>query len=98
MLMGSRLVAITTEAFQGSSDRSFRAPRPRAQGVGNHQAKLTEREAKEILRARGNCSQASLAARYKVSPALISAIHRGKKWGHLQQQSTSSPPAKGALP
>jgi hypothetical protein len=73
-------------------------PRPRAQGVGNHQAKLTEREAKEILRARGNCSQASLAARYKVSPALISAIHRGKKWGHLQQQSTSSPPAKGALP
>lgn len=58
-------------------------PRPRARGAGNHRAKLTEEEAKEIIKLMHSCSKTAIASRFGVSPSLISAIHRGKKWAHL---------------
>lgn len=52
-------------------------------GIANGHAKLTEDAALEIYSLRGKESQASLAARFCVSPKTIESIHKGKNWGWL---------------
>ena len=64
-------------------DGTNNAPRPRHRGSLNHQAKLSEDEVLCIYAQKGRATQSTLARRHNISPALISLIHRGKKWGHL---------------
>jgi len=64
-------------------DNTNNNPRPKAKGEGNHQAKLTEDKVILILKAKGVLPQWRLAKAFDVHPALISAIHRGVKWGHV---------------
>jgi hypothetical protein len=54
-------------------------------GSQHHQAKLTEAEVRAI-RARhaiGNITQATLAAQYSITPAVVSKIILRKQWRHL---------------
>lgn len=59
-----------------------------AHGTNNHgerngQSKLTEHEVLEIYMMKGRASQQQLADEFGVSRALISLIHRAKKWAWL---------------
>ena len=53
-------------------------------GSGNHQAKLTEDDVRDIKRrvvqGERGCD---LAAEFKVSPACIRDIAKGRRWGHI---------------
>jgi len=57
-----------------------------ARGERNGQSKLTKADVLEIRSLRGSVSQEKLAARFGVSPALISNIHRGQKWAWLREE------------
>jgi len=46
-------------------------------------AKLTESQVREILALRGAMLQREIAARYGVSPSLISLIHSREVWAHI---------------
>ena len=58
--------------------------RDNPKGADHPNAKLTEKQVKEILNS--NETQRSLAAKYGVSFQLISQIKRGKIWQHAMQQ------------
>lgn len=58
--------------------------RDNTKGADHPNAKLTEKQVKEILNS--NETQRSLAAKYGVSFQLISQIKRGKIWQHAMQQ------------
>lgn len=65
-------------------DRSPSRTRPECllRGERHHQAKITEADAIEIRRRRGDPS-AALAAEYGVSRTTICSIRRGETWAHL---------------
>lgn len=52
-------------------------------GERHPSAKITESEAREILRLKGHCSQIELAERFDVSRSLIGAIQARKRWKWL---------------
>lgn len=57
-----------------------------AAGERNGQAKLSEADALAILKSRGTATHAEIAARFGVSPALVSRIFRGLAWRHLSKK------------
>jgi hypothetical protein len=50
-------------------------------GQGNHRARLTESEVKEILVAPG--TQSEVAERFGICQSHVSALRRGARWTHL---------------
>lgn len=52
-------------------------------GEKSPNSKLTEKQVRKILSAKGEASQRQLADEYCVDPSLISRIHAGAKWKHL---------------
>jgi len=56
-------------------------------GERNHKAKLTEKQVRTIKKLRGKVTGRALAARYGVTPALISRIYKGQCWSWLDTNS-----------
>jgi hypothetical protein len=52
-------------------------------GSSNAAAKLAESSVSDIIAAKGEMTQESLAAQYGVSPSTIGQIHRGVTWQHV---------------
>lgn len=53
-------------------------------------AKLTEKQAREILALRGVTTQKEIAARFGVSAFTISQIHRGQRWSWLGENRSEA--------
>lgn len=53
-------------------------------GIAHPRARLTEEDVRKIRKLRGRVKGRVLAARYNVSPAMISLIHSRKAWPHLE--------------
>lgn len=58
------------------------------QGSKNHNSKLTEQQALEIINNNDD-SQRKIARKYKVSKAIISGIKTGKRWKHIMHKPSS---------
>lgn len=65
------------------SDRLIHGTHSRGERSGT--AKLTEQQAREILRLKGKIPQTSLAKRYGVAPSTIGMIHNGTNWFWLPE-------------
>jgi len=55
-------------------------------GENNAAAKLTEDDVHEIRRLRGRKTGVAIAALFNVSPATISLILTGQRWGYLKEE------------
>lgn len=54
-----------------------------SRGEKSGKAKLTEAQAREIIRLKGKETQAAIAARFSVSVAAVANIHVGRTWSWL---------------
>lgn len=57
-------------------------------GERSAQAKLTEADAKEILRMKGKSSLRKIAVKFGVQASTISRIHTGHRWSHLTAEGS----------
>jgi hypothetical protein len=82
---------------RGASHYSRREPERLARGSKTGTAKLTEPQAKEILRllAAGQLTKTSIADRFGVSLSTVSLMSKGKTWRHLIRPQ---PPEADASP
>jgi len=77
-----------SQALRGVSwkrSRTTNATTDRRKGSGNHLAKLTEDDVREIRRrcAAKEGSQKAIAAEFGIVPSLVSMIHLRKVWTHV---------------
>lgn len=59
---------------------------PTRAGEANRQAKLTDREVREIVRLKGKVSQSVVAAAFGISRSVICDIFRGARWRHISRR------------
>lgn len=72
--------------LENIDDRNQRGRTQRRPGATNHQAKLTEEQARQILDLKGSgLSQREVGLRYGVTRTNIGYIWRGEHWAHLQR-------------
>lgn len=84
---------------QADNMRDMHAKGRHAYGERDGTAKLTEAEAREIIRRyRLGETQQGLAVAFRVRKSTVCRVVRGIRWAHLRDERTDLPPAQGHGP